>query len=372
MTLDEQNALYITSNKRFNFDNVNTLEIDGLSVLFNIPNVLLKFSNVKNINYDVLEHFLKYEGNSAIILDGLQFIDDRHSEILGKIRQSLSLNGLISISTESVQNLIKRPRGTDNTLYLNGLKNISDEIFDIITKSKTPISLDGLQEINVAKATSLIKNHKDYVSLNGVTNISNEVSEILIKFKGFLYLNGLKEIDNQVSNTFVKFQGRSLQISKEVRQFFDKSVFVSIDSFSSLQVFILKLKSKSDWIYLWAGGYARSNAFEECMYKYKRVNSNYLIYKSKVVLTSTWEFIQEDAGPSPKNDLPISVEDYEIINLMSKYIQSDWLDYNPKVSIKDENKKLLKKNYFASPYWDEDGSRVFQLISKRWNFLYKW
>ena len=134
MELNISNAENLINIKPINFDSISKLTKEGLVILFQTPKVLLKFINVKEIDNDLLSLFLTYNGYSAIILDGLETINDDQAIILGKINQSLSLNGIKSLSLSCATSLISRNKGTDNTLYMDGITEVSNEVFEELKK----------------------------------------------------------------------------------------------------------------------------------------------------------------------------------------------------------------------------------------------
>jgi hypothetical protein len=372
MELNIANVENLINRKPINFDSISKLTKEGLVILFQTPKVLLKFINVKEIDNDLLSLFLTYNGYSAIILDGLETINDDQAIILGKINQSLSLNGIKSLSLSCATSLISRNKGTDNTLYMDGITEVSNEVFEELTKTKTPLSLNGLLEINEQMAKCLVKNHKDYVSLNGVKNISDKVASILAKFKGFLYLNGIKHLSEDAINSFVKFQGRSLDFSKEFKSIFNKSIYTVVDKNNDLQLFLSRINSSEDWVYVYVVGYSGSRTFSENFYKYKKVNSDYLIFKKSAIPDETWDsFFKNDIIIYDQN-LKLSIEDQKYVSILMQFVKKEYLIYNDEIFLNDECKKLLKKNVFASPYWDDGGSKIYQILSKSWDISYKW
>lgn len=373
MELNLNTAKAILSTYPFNFNSIEKLTLEGLNILFETPKVILKFPNVKYIENEVLAHFLNYKGNNSIILDGLESLSDKQAEILGNVRQPLSLNGLNTLSINAANFLIHREKGTNNTLELNGLKFLEDDVFNILTKSQTPLSLDGILEINEKQANSLVKNHKDYVSLRGISHLSDQTANILAKFKGFLYLDGLLDLSENAVSSLIKFQGRSLSLSKGIRTIFNKSVFITTDQNKCLQLFVLRMETSQDWIFLYAIGYSGGGVYSESFFKYKADDmSNYIIYKANSIPYESWESLYRNDVSLNEQNLDVSTDDQKHISDMLLYTKKEWISYEETIELKNETLKLIKRNIFTSLGWNDGGTRIYHLISRNWNISYQW
>jgi hypothetical protein len=372
MKLTKSLAEEILKTKPYNFDQVTELEIEGLEVLFNNPTVLINFNNVRQIPANVFNYFSNYKSIQTLGLDGLTQIDDADAEVLSKLNNSISLNGLESISEKSALHFSNRNKGTDNTLYLDGLKNTTAAVFDNITKIKTPLSLNGFETLSELFAKSLVKNHKDYVSLNGVKSITAEVAKILKKFKGFLYLNGLNELDEETSEQLIKYVGRSLSLSKIAENVFNKSIFLEVDKEDNPLIYVLKRRTLNNWIYIYAIGKSGGNTFSEFLCKYQKQNTDFEIYSSNTVPNGNWESCYLNDTEIKTDKLALDENDNNIIKEIMDYSKRNWIIYGDNFSIITDNKKLIKKNIFQSPYWDKEGSKILQILSKKWMISYRW
>lgn len=315
---------------------------------------------------------LKKDTNFLDILNEIEYINDEQAEILGKINHSLNLNRLKSLSLNAAKFLVNREKGTNNTLSLNGIIELEDGVFDVITKSKTPLSLNGLIELNENKAKSLIKNHKDYVSLNGLQNISDNVASILAKFKGFLYLYGINKLSDNAVNSLVKYQGRALGLSNNLKSLFNKSVYLITDENKNMELCLIRLKPNNGWVYLYAVGYAGGGVYLESFFKFKEENSIFFIYEKSSIPYESWDSFYKDEEEFQDHDLELSKEDNSIISEVLDYAKKEWLKYEDEITLNEESKKLVKKNFFASRNWYEGRQLIYEIISKRWNLSYKW
>ena len=232
---------------------------------------------------------------------------------------------------------------------------MSDEVFDIVTKSGTPLSLNGLISLSKKQANSLVKNHKDYISLNGIITVCDEVVEILSRLKGFLYLEGLVDLNQSAAEQFIKFQGKSLSLSKRIRNVFNKSVFIATDKNKDLQICLIRKNSSFDWVYLYAVGYSGGGVHSESFFKYKKEGSDYFIYKKSSIVEEPWDEYYKNEENILNLELVLSTEDKNHLSDILGYVGREWLVYESQVNLNDKNKKLINKNIFGSPYWDEGG-----------------
>ena len=357
--------------KRPDFSKIEKLTSEGLEFLLE-NKVSINFPSVLEIEPEILSLFLKYSNYYFISLDGLNELNDESAEILSKINASISLNGIKAISKNVVEKLKNRQKSTSDSISLNGLKKIDEEIFDELTKIKTPVYLDGLENLTEKMAKSLIKNHNDYFSLNGLKSVDIKVVETLIKFKGYLYLNGLEIINEKVSNIFMKFQGKSLNFSKSIKLIHNKSLMIESNSDNSLSICVVKLKSKDDSTYLYAIGNSGGGTYSEFICRYTKDGSVYNLYKSNTLTYDNWDEYQQNETSILNNNLKMSKEDNHAISEILNYTKMEWLKYSENIEILPESLKLLKKNYFASKSWEEEGIKIMQIISKSWSLNYKW
>jgi len=68
----------------------------------------------------------------------------------------------------------------------------------------------------------------------------------------------------------------------------------------------------------------------------------------------------------------MTTQDKQSISDILKYAKSEWLNYEDNFTIIPSALKSLKKNYFASKSWEDEGVRILQVISKNWNLNYRW
>lgn len=90
---------------------------------------------------------------------------------------------------------------------LNSLTNLSDQSAEALSLYKTRYSLNGLTSLSEQAAQSLSRNSGD-LSLDGLTHLSNEVAEALSKHSGELSLNGLTSLSDQAAESIFRHDNR--------------------------------------------------------------------------------------------------------------------------------------------------------------------
>ena len=123
----------------------------------------------------------------------------------------LDLNLFSDISLDAAELLVKsqpklREKFEVQKLLLNGLANLSDELALILNQWVGDIQLNGLKSISTDVALSLSKNHNGAIWINGIVDLSEDVASTLIHNTGWLYLDGLPTLSNEVLSSFSKFK----------------------------------------------------------------------------------------------------------------------------------------------------------------------
>lgn len=357
--------------KNPDFSQITTLTKEGLEyVLAN--KLLIDFPSVLEVDSEIFDLLLKNKNYYTVSFNGIKELTDVQADFFSKVNATISLNGLSIISKSVAEKLTKRLKSTSDSISLSGIENIDDETFDEITKIKTPVYLDGLKSFNVKKAKSLIKNHNDLFSMNGLIDIDISVIETLVKFKGYLYLKGLANLDESKSNLLLKYQGKSLNIDKNNNSSYNKAIFLESYPDESLSIFVVKLKSVDGYTYLYAIGNSGGGTISEYICKYQKYGTIFNIYQSPQIAEDSWDSYQENEVNIVDKDLKMTILDKQSISDILKYVKSEWVNYEDNFTILPNALKSLKKNYFASKSWEDEGVRILQVISKNWNLNYRW
>jgi hypothetical protein len=174
------------------------------------------------INLDVANDFLSNPEDVP-----LQFgceITEEAAKALSRYQGDLELDGLKELSTESAMGLVKHgdlqdPDDGDEgqpsgfTLSLNGLTELTEDVAEALSDYRSYLGLDGLDEISSVAAKALSKGEcMSGISLNGLRQISAEVAESLSKCDWTLQLDGLTEISEEVATALSKHKGPILTL----------------------------------------------------------------------------------------------------------------------------------------------------------------
>ena len=82
-------------------------------------------------------------------------------------------------------------------LDLSGLRNITPEIADLLATHCGGLCLDGIQDITEPIAVSLAKYSGGFLSLNGLTSLSDALATALALHKGLLSLQGITDLSDE-------------------------------------------------------------------------------------------------------------------------------------------------------------------------------
>jgi len=97
---------------------------------------------------------------------------------------------------------------------------------------------------------------------------------------------------------------------------------------------------------------------------------------AKIILAYSYSKIASAASitafAKSSTELKMTTQDKQSISNILKYAKSEWLNYEDNFTIIPSALKSLKKNYFASKSWEDEGVRILQVISKNWNLNYRW
>jgi len=112
------------------------------------------------------------------------------------------LDGLYSLDTAMADAIVSKQK----YLSLGGLSSVSDDVVEILSKHSGGLYLDGLKSLSENAATSL-GSHKGELSLEGLTSIDEAVAKSLSVHEGGLWLSGLVEISDSVAALLAAHKG---------------------------------------------------------------------------------------------------------------------------------------------------------------------
>ena len=163
-------------------------------------------SDGKVLTKEIAEQFLA--DNGSVDLSEFTEIKDAAAESLSNFRGYIYLNGLTELSDAAAESLSKR----QGDLELEGLTAVSDAII-ILLKPLNDINLDHVTNITPRQISLLGGEFRELLSLGGLTKLTKEHAWALTELYGHeLHLMGITEIDDEIAEILVDVKP-SLNIS---------------------------------------------------------------------------------------------------------------------------------------------------------------
>ena len=156
-----------------------TLHLDGLSILRD----------------DTLEELAKHQGN-YLSLAGLTCLSDKAAKALAKYKGFLSIRGITSFyDWEGHVALANKIANQKGDLFLDALVILEKQPAKSLAKNHGFLSLNRLSVMSDEVSEELAKHQGDYLSLAGLTSLSDKATKALAKYSRNIYLEGkTKEI----------------------------------------------------------------------------------------------------------------------------------------------------------------------------------
>jgi hypothetical protein len=117
-----------------------------------------------------------------------------------KDSRSSNLNEFTSVEPAAAEVLSKKAGYLD----LSGLRNITPEVVDLLASHCGGVCLDGIHEISEPVAVSLAKYAGGFLSLNGLTSLSDKSATALALQKGLLSLQGITDLSDEACAQLTK------------------------------------------------------------------------------------------------------------------------------------------------------------------------
>lgn len=144
-----------------------------------------------------------------IKLNGLKVLEAKVARILKGHEGSYEFNGLTNVSPAALKELSS---GKITALSLNGLTQLSEDQGRALNALRCPLQLNGLKKFETGVLELLVANKKS-LSLNGLTTLTPRQAELLSEVKESLLLNGLEDLSPGVCKGLSEFRGH-LQLNK--------------------------------------------------------------------------------------------------------------------------------------------------------------
>ena len=160
---------------------------------------------VKVLTLELAKRFLK----DWFSIAGFTQIEDEAAVTLANHKGILYL-GLTSMSDKAAEALANHG---GVYLSLNGLTSLSDSLGHIALTEKLAnyegnLYLDGLASLSDNAAETLAK-HKGNLYLRGLTSLGDNLAEVLAKHKGDLYLWGQTSLSDNAAEALAKYRGKN-------------------------------------------------------------------------------------------------------------------------------------------------------------------
>ena len=144
---------------------------------------------------DTLEELAKHQGN-YLSLAGLTCLSDKAAKALAKYKGFLSIRGITSFyDWEGHVALANKIANQKGDLFLDALVVLEKQPAKSLAKNHGFLSLNRLSVISDEVSEELAKHQGDYLSLAGLTSLSDKATKALAKYSRSIYLEGkAKEI----------------------------------------------------------------------------------------------------------------------------------------------------------------------------------
>jgi hypothetical protein len=155
-----------------------------------------------SLDDDAAERLGDFHGQ--LDLDGLASLSDRAAESLSKHRGGLFLDGLTRLSASAAESL----GAHCGDILLNGLTSLTGVAAENFGKHKIIVPFDG-RSMNEHRAE--LNAWSRWLSLNGLTSLSEEVAEGLSRFDGGVRLDGLADLADDIAEILSTYKRLSLR-----------------------------------------------------------------------------------------------------------------------------------------------------------------
>lgn len=144
-----------------------------------------------------------------IKLNKLKALEAKVARILKGHEGSFEFNGLTNVSPAALKELSS---GKITALSLNGLTQLSEDQGRALNALRCPLQLNGLKKVETRALEFLVANKKS-LSLNGLTTLTPRQAELLSEVRESLSLNSLEDLSPGVCKGLSEFRGH-LQLNK--------------------------------------------------------------------------------------------------------------------------------------------------------------
>ena len=210
LDLNHLTTLSVESAEALGRHRVGTILLDGLTsispeqaeALARHRGRCLSLRGVQTLSEEAATQLANYRG--ALLLDGVTHLTDGAIGGLAQSAGSVSLCGLISLSTPGARALASR---RTPGLSLDGLTELSVDVAAELARHRGPLRLDGLTTLSGDVARTLAT-HGGELSLSALTTLSVDAAVNLARHRGGLSLDGLTTVPPAVAAALARYGER--------------------------------------------------------------------------------------------------------------------------------------------------------------------
>jgi hypothetical protein len=206
----EQARLFGTYRGPLSLDGLESISDEALEALSQHEQNL-SLSGIKSLSAKAANALGNHKGD-WLNLNGLTELSPAAAQALGACKaDSLELDGLKSLSSKAAENLLRR-RGEDDyrSISLDGLTTLSEPVARSrvgFLQEHDSIYLPNLEDL-APDVAQVLASGTHYLTFPGLKQITNEVAEILANQQGeSLSLDGLSELSDEAAYLLSKYQG---------------------------------------------------------------------------------------------------------------------------------------------------------------------
>lgn len=153
----------------------------------------LPLNSLQAPSADVADALSAYDG--TLSLNGVAVLDDAVSSALAKTKGQLTLEGLTALTSVS---LARKLASQAIEVDLSRIAAVGPEIADALSTARGRLVMSGLRSLDSPALAKKLATGED-VALKSVTKLTPEVARALVSEKNYLYLNGITQLKKDVA-----------------------------------------------------------------------------------------------------------------------------------------------------------------------------
>lgn len=193
------------STDRHALDNMACITLEVANRFIDDPESI-DFSKYRLIDDDAAHFLSDFSWDFSFnVFAYLVCISDKSAKYIAKYPNLLDLSDLKNLSVESARAL--SAHSGEGGLVLDGLTNLSDAVTEALSEYNGTLNLDGITNLSDKSAGSLAK-HRGNLSLGGLRSLSDSAAECLSRHAGHsLSLYSLSHLSTRSAAAFSNYEG---------------------------------------------------------------------------------------------------------------------------------------------------------------------